>query len=239
MNHGRGRVVIIGGSSGVGLAAARHLAAAGAEVVITARDPKRLAAARDSIDGAVSASSFDARDGEALTTFFAGTGPFHHLVLAMSSGSAFGPFSELDEGRFRATFENKFWPYVNAARAALDTLAPEGSITFVAGSAARKAGRGMSAIAATNGALVALVRPMALELAPLRVNAVCPGLLDTPYWDGVPDARRQEMFDWSAAHVPVGRVGTAEDIAHAIAFLIDNTFTTGTILDCNGGVHVT
>jgi NAD(P)-dependent dehydrogenase (short-subunit alcohol dehydrogenase family) len=239
MDFSNQRVIILGASSGMGLATARRLAAAGAAVVITARNQVRLEAAVASCPGDVTGHAFDARDGASLASFFAACGPFDHLVLALSGGAAFGPLAELAEKDIRETFESKFWPYVNAMRLALPGLSAKGSITVIAGSAARKAGPGMSAIAASNGALVAMIAPLALELAPRRINAVCPGLIDTPYWDHVAPARRAEMFAWSAARVPVGRVGTAEDIAHAVTYVIANSFTTGSIIDCNGGVHVT
>ena len=239
MDFANQRVIILGGSSGMGLATARRLAAAGARVLITARNRDRLAAAAASCGGDVTYQAFDARKSAALAAFFSDVGPFDHLVLALSGGAAFGPLAELAEQDVRETFESKFWPYVNALRLALPGLAEMGSITVIAGSAARKAGPGMSAIAASNGALVAMIAPLALEIAPRRINAVCPGLIDTPYWDHIEPARRAEMFAWSAARVPVGRVGTADDVAHAVAYVMANSFTTGTVIDCNGGVHVT
>ncbi len=238
MNLNGQTAVILGASSGMGLATAQRLAAAGAKVIITARSPERLVVAAATIPGSVTTAAFDARDSDELARFFQRNGRFQHLVLALSSGAALGPFAEIDEQAFRSTFESKFWPYVNAARLALETLAGEGSITFIAGSAARKAGPGMTAIAATNGALVAMVGPLALELAPRRVNAVCPGLVDTPYWEHVEAGQRANMFAWTASRLPVGRVGTADDIGHAVHYLITNTFTTGTVIDCNGGAHI-
>lgn len=238
MNLTGSTAVILGGSSGMGLAAARQLAQAGATVVVTARDSEKLAMAATTLPDTARTAAFDARDTAATERFFHANGRFQHLVLALSSGAAFGPFAELSEQALRDTFENKFWPYVNAMRLSLDWLAQDGSITLIAGSAARKAGRGMAAIAATNGALVAMVGPLALELAPRRVNAVCPGPVDTPYWEHVDPLRRAEMFAETAGRLPVGRMGTAGDVGQAVIYLVTNTFTTGTILDCNGGIHL-
>lgn len=239
MDLAKQSAIILGGSSGMGLATARRLAAAGAAVTLAARDPARLAAAAASVNGRVSTAAFDARHTPDMAAFFEAHAPFNHLVLSLGSAGAFGQFADGDAQAFRDAFASKVWPYVDAMRLSLPRLAPDGSITLVAGSAARKAGIGQTAIAATNGALVAMVAPLALELAPRRVNAVCPGLIDTPYWDGVAAPRRAQMYAWSAAHVPVGRVGQADDVAQAVVYLISSSFTTGTVLDCNGGLHVT
>jgi NAD(P)-dependent dehydrogenase (short-subunit alcohol dehydrogenase family) len=233
------KAVIIGGSTGIGLETARLLTGEGATVTITGRSPEKLEAATRQLEGPVTSHAFDGREVKAMQHFFAEVGSFDHLVLTMNSGGAVGAFLELEDPHFRSAFENKFWPFINAVRFGEKNLAPDGSITFVAGAAARKAVKGMSGIAATNGALLAMVGPLALELAPRRINAVSPGVIDTPYWHGVDETKRQEMFDFSASQVPVGRVGTAADIAQAILYLITNTFTTGTILDCDGGTHIT
>lgn len=233
------KTIVIGGSTGIGFETARLLAEAGASVAITARTQANLEAAARAIKGQVTTHAFDGRAAAEMGAFFAELGPFDHLVMTMNTGGGVAPFHKLDDERFRMTFENKFWPYINAIRHALKSIALDGSITLVTGAAARKAVQGMSGIAATNGALNAMVGPLALELAPRRINAVSPGVIDTPYWKTVDEEKRQEMFDMAAAQVPVGRVGTPADIAQAIFYLITNTFTTGTILDCDGGVHIT
>jgi NAD(P)-dependent dehydrogenase (short-subunit alcohol dehydrogenase family) len=232
------KAVVIGGSSGIGLGAVKALLAAGAEVSFTGRDRARLEAASASLGKGARGHAVDGKDGEAMSAFFAGVGPFRHLVLALGGGSAIGPFRELDEKTMRAGYDNKFWPYLAALRAGLPHIEPAGTVTFVTGAAGRRALKGMSGLAAVNGALQAMIGPLALELAPIRVNAVSPGMIATPYWDRIPEEARQAMFERSAASVPVGRVGTAEDIASAILFLAENSFMTGAIIDCDGGVRL-
>jgi NAD(P)-dependent dehydrogenase (short-subunit alcohol dehydrogenase family) len=120
-------------------------------------------------------------------------------------------------------------------RHAAGRISPEGSITLLSGAAAWTPMRGGAITASTNGAVAALVRTLAVELAPVRVNAVSPGIIDTPTWNALPDAQRSAMFDRLAGALPVGRVGTAEDVAEAIMFLMGSGFTTGTVLHIEGG----
>jgi NAD(P)-dependent dehydrogenase (short-subunit alcohol dehydrogenase family) len=233
------KAIVIGGSTGIGFETARLLVEAGASVTITSRSQPKLEAAAQAIGGPVTIRAFDGRVAADMAAFFAEAGSIDHLVLTLNTGGGVAPFGELHDERFRRVFENKFWPYVNAVRCSLNTLAPDGSITFVAGGAARKAVRGTAGIAATNGALLAMVGPLALQLAPRRVNAVTPGVVDTPYWHTVDEEKRREMFVMAASQTPAGRVGTAQDVAQAVLYLITNTFTTGAILDCDGGLHIT
>ncbi|MFI4995292.1 MAG: SDR family oxidoreductase [Hyphomicrobiales bacterium] len=232
------KAVVIGGSSGIGLATAKAFLAAGAQVSFTGRDKARIEAASASLGKGAHGHAVDGKDGEAMRAFFAGLGAFRHLVLALGGGSAIGPFLELDEAKMRAGFDNKFWPFLAALRAALPHIERGGSVTFVSGAAGRRAFKGMSGLAAVNGALQAMIGPLALELAPIRVNAVSPGLIATPYWDRLPEQARQAMFESSASSVPAGRVGTGEDIASAILFLAQNSFMTGALIDCDGGARL-
>ncbi|MFJ9743852.1 SDR family oxidoreductase, partial [Streptomyces sp. NPDC101166] len=126
-------------------------------------------------------------------------------------------------------------PQVRILKAALPHLDSHGSVTLVTAASARSAFPGTAGLAAINGALNAMVAPLAVELAPLRINAVAPGVIDTPWWDRVPEAQRTALFDGLVATTPVGRVGRPEDVAAAIHLLAVNGFTTGVVLDVNGG----
>ncbi|MGW2491336.1 SDR family oxidoreductase [Streptomyces sp. NPDC001606] len=232
------RVVVMGGSSGVGEATAAFFAADGAEVAITGRDQDRLdgAAARIGADGGkVSTHRLDAADRAAVDAFFADFGTVDHLVLALSGSKGGGPFAELDLAELAAGFNGKFWPHVQVLQAALPVLRRDGSVTLVTAASARAALPGTAGLAAINGALEALVPPLAVELAPLRINAVSPGVIDTPWWDRVPADQRQALFDGLAAVTPVGRVGRPEDIARAIHMFAANSFVTGVVLEATGG----
>ncbi|UGT40215.1 SDR family oxidoreductase [Nocardia yamanashiensis] len=229
------RVVVMGGSSGIGEATAAAFAAEGAEVIITGRSQDKLDAARTRIEGKVTAHRVDAADPAAIAEFFTETGQFDHLVISVSGSSGAGGFADLDLDELVAGFDGKFWPQVRILKAALPHLNPQGSVTLVTAASARAAFAGSAGLAAINGALEAMVPPLAVELAPLRVNAVSPGLVDTPWWDRVPEAQRRELFDGISAATPAGRPGHPDEIARAIHMLAHNAFITGHVLEVTGG----
>lgn len=143
----------------------------------------------------------------------------------------------LDLRELRRGFEAKFWAHVNAVQAALDTIRPSGSITLVTAISARSAMPGTAGLAAINGALEAMVRPLASELRPLRVNAVSPGVIDTRWWGALAPDDREALFARYSATTPAGRVGTAADVSAAVLLLVENTFMTGTVLEVDGGLR--
>ncbi|MBV9229341.1 MAG: SDR family oxidoreductase [Chloroflexi bacterium] len=232
------RVVIMGGSSGIGLATARMLVEAGAEVAITGRSQDKIDAAVAQLGEHATGAVVDATSLPDLRAFFQAYGPFLHLVIAVSGAAGAGAFRQLDLAELRRGFEQKFWAQVAAAQISLDTLQPNGSLTFITAGSARAALPETAGLAAINGALNAMIPTLALELRPLRVNAVSPGVIATPWWDRVGEQFRNNYFAQTAASVPVGRVGQPEDVAQAILFLIQNGFVTGTIIDCDGGAHL-
>jgi NAD(P)-dependent dehydrogenase (short-subunit alcohol dehydrogenase family) len=231
-------VVVIGGSSGVGLETVRRMAAAGARVIATGRDDGKLRDAIGGLGANVSGAAFDARDRDALDAFFARSGPVDHLVLTLSGGEGAGEFAQLDLQSLRRGFEAKFWPQLEAAQAGAKVLRKGGSITFVTAISARNALPGTAGLAAINGALEAMIGSLARELKPSRVNAVSPGLVDTPWWDRVPPALKDDLFRQQVQTLPVGRVGRPQDVAHAIQFLIENGYVTGTVIECDGGLRL-
>lgn len=226
------KVVIAGGSSGIGEATARQFVAIGAQVSITGRDPARLAAARARL-GAIHTELLDGRDAAASRAFFERLGPFDHLVLALTGGKGAGPFSTLSLDDLRSGLEAKLFAQLTTLQAALPVLRQ--SVTFMTAASARAAMPGTAGLAAVNGALEAMVRPLAAELAPIRVNAVSPGVVDTPWWDAMPAERKQAHFQQAASSLPVGRVGQPDEVASAIVMIACNGFITGTVLDVAGG----
>jgi NAD(P)-dependent dehydrogenase (short-subunit alcohol dehydrogenase family) len=230
--------VIIGGTSGIGLATARRLADLGLKVTIAGRDKQRLAAASQALAGKAGALPLDAADKAQVDEFFQTLGAFDHLVLALGSGRGFGPFATLDLGEVRRGFEEKVWPHLSCAQAALPTIRKDGSITFISAVSAEMAAPGTAGLAAANGALTVVTPILAAELRPLRVNAVTPGVVDTPWWHFIDAEQRAAVFADYAGKSPVGRVGTPDDIAKAIAFLISNGFVTGHVLTCDGGLRL-
>lgn len=232
------RIVIMGGSSGIGLATAHMLVEAGAEVTITGRNRDKINAAVAQLGEHAHGSVVDATSISQLQTFFREYGAFEHLVISVSGAAGGGAFRSLDLQALRHGFEAKFWPQVAIAQISLETLRHDGSITFITAGSSRKALPGTAGLAAINGALDAMIPTLAVELRPLRVNAVSPGVIATPWWDHVPDGFRNDIFAQSAASAPAGRVGQPEDVAQCILFLIQNTFVTGSIIDCDGGARL-
>lgn len=233
------RAAVIGGGSGIGLASARALAGAGADVVIASRSEPRLREAAAACVPPLRWRVLDASVEADVRAFLDAEAPLDHLVLCANAGGTIGPFAGLDSAAMRAYFDNKLWAYLLALKHVGRALRPGGSVTLVNGAASQLAAPGMGALAVVNGGLDALVRPLALELAPSRVNAVAPGVVETPYWDKMDAAARAAFYAAAARGVPVRRTGRAEDIADAVLFLAANGFVTGTVLLVDGGRHLT
>ena len=217
------KAVFVGGSSGIGLAAARKAVDAGWDVVVVSRDPIRAEIDAEKV-------ALDVTDPAAVHALFGSLGPIDHLVSS-TVARAGGPAKELDLDAARKAFETKLWGPFGVIQAA-DV---RGSIVLMSGVAASTPMRGGAATAAVNGAVEALVRTLAVELAPVRVNAVSPGIIDTPTWHAMADDHREAMFTRLAGSLPVGRVGSAEDVANGIWHLLTNEFVTGTVLQVDGG----
>ncbi|MEU7766945.1 SDR family oxidoreductase [Nocardia sp. NPDC049190] len=234
----RNRVVIVGGTSGIGLATARRLASHGREVVIAGRSAKKLATALAALGPEVTGQTVDARDEAELARFFAEVAPIDHLVVTVTGPSGTTPFRELGLNHIQQHIDGKLLAHTAAMRAALPYLPTEGSITLVSAASAGGSMPTTAALAAVNAGVEGMVPVLAVELAPLRVNAVSPGVIDTDWWSFLPDDARAEAFDSIAASTPAGRVGNADDVAHAIEFLIDNSFTSGIVVRVDGGARL-
>lgn len=229
-------VAVIGASSGIGLETARLLVDRGARVTLGSRDRARLDAAVKEIGGGT-AAVVDGENTDSLRQFFASSGPITDLVITMTRRGGGAPATDLAVADLEGAFSGKTIAHLRAVALALPTLTPEASVTLVtAGSYSLP---GTAPLAAVNGALEAAIRPLAVELAPRRVNAVSPGVIETAWWDEVPADARQEVFREFAHRVPVGRNGRPQDVAHAIAALIENGFVTGVVFPCDGGLRLT
>jgi NAD(P)-dependent dehydrogenase (short-subunit alcohol dehydrogenase family) len=228
------RAIIIGGSSGIGLAAARALAARGAQVVIAGRSLEKLERALPQIGDGAQARPLDISQEAAVEEFFASIGNFDHLVTSVST-SVVGTILDTEVVRARQAFDTKFWGQYVAARAAARRIRRDGSITLVSGIAGRRPPAGGTVLAAQNGAVEAFTRAAAVEFAPVRVNAIAPGLIDTPFWEHAGAGKRDAIYAASAARAPLRRVGSPEDCAAAIVALIESSYITGVVIDVDGG----
>ena len=232
-------VAVIGGTAGIGLETARLLAGKGAQVTIGGRNRDRLDAAVNQLGGRAQAVAVDAEQVGSLRQFFAQTGPFSDLVITVTRRGGAGPASQLAEADPPGAFAGKTGAHLRAVALALPTLAADGSITLVTAGSAQSALPGTAGLAAVNGALEAAVAPLAFELAPRRVNAVSPGVIETGWWEELPADAKQEAVQTVAQRALVRRNGHAEDVAQAIAALVENGFITGVVLPCDGGLRLT
>jgi NAD(P)-dependent dehydrogenase (short-subunit alcohol dehydrogenase family) len=235
-----GTIVVIGGSSGIGLAVARRSLDDGATVVIAGRSQRRLDAARADLArtgppaGRLSAYPVDIGDPAQVAGLFERVGTLTHLVVT-AADLPYGPAVSLSEDSILRAVRSKILGPLFAAQQAAPRITKPGSITFTSGVAASRPAPGGALAATVNGALESMVLALALELAPIRVNAVSPGWVDTPVWDqlATPDVKNARMADL-AARLPARRLGRPEDIANAVAFLIADAFVTGTVLHAEG-----
>jgi len=227
-------VVVIGGSAGIGLETARRAREQGADVVLTGRDPNRLREAAEEVDAARTAA-FDATDPVALTAFFEDLpGPVDH-VLVSGGGPYYAPLAELDFDEARQDVERHLFTPLLVARLATGAVRPGGSLLFISGTGGRRRAPGLSLIAAMTAALPALTANLAVEIAPVRVNLIAPGFVDTPLsarllGDDL-DERRKQLRET----LPIRRVVGPEDVAALAVHLMENTALTGATYDVDGG----
>jgi NAD(P)-dependent dehydrogenase (short-subunit alcohol dehydrogenase family) len=229
--------LILGGTSGVGLATARQLQAAGTAVHVAGRSTRRLDEVATS-DPALIGHQVDANDATAVRALAQQLDTIDYLITTVSGSDGPGPIADLDLTMLRRAFEAKFWGHITSIQAVLPHLATSGSITLLGAVTARAGMPGTAGIAAINGAVEALVKPLATELAPIRVNAVSPGFIDTPWWNAMPDEARRDYFARAAASLPTGRIATAEEVAQAVVLAATNPSTTGTVIECDGGARL-
>src|SRR5471032_3633115 len=228
------KVVVVGGSSGIGLATAEMAKKEGAEVVIASRNAERVKVAAAKV-GATGITA-DVTNDDSVVQLFKICGPVDHVVVSAAQLKS-GPFKTVSMDDVRATMEGKFWGAWRVARAA--EIRAGGSLTLVSGFLSIRPRPNSAIVGSVNGAIESLTRALALELAPVRVNCVSPGIIDTPIRAAMPEAARREMLDKIAAGLPVRLVGLSEDIARQIMAFVANGFATGSIVYIDGGALVT
>lgn len=228
------KVVVVGGSSGIGLSTAELAKREGADVIIASRNADRLNAVAER--SGVKAIAADVTSDESVASLFRACGPVDHVVVTAAQLRT-GPFKAVAMDDVRATMESKFWGAWRVARSA--DIRPGGSLTLVSGFLSIRPRPNSAIVGAANGAIESLARSLALELAPVRVNAVSPGIIDTPIRAAMPEEARRDMLAKTAAGLPVGRVGVSEDIARQILAFMTIGFATGSIVYIDGGALIT
>lgn len=229
--------LVVGGTSGIGLATARRLHTLGATVHIAGRSKERLDAVAAS-DPALIGHRADGGNREEIAGVIEAIGTIDWLIITLSGSEGPGPIADLDLDMLRRAFDAKFWGHITTIQAALPHLSPTGSITLLGAVTARSGMPGTAGIAAINGAVEALVKPLAVELAPIRVNGVSPGLVDTPWWSGLPDDARQAYFAQAAQTLPSRHIATADDVADVVVVAATNANIAGTVIETDGGARL-
>jgi NAD(P)-dependent dehydrogenase (short-subunit alcohol dehydrogenase family) len=227
------KVVVVGGSSGIGLSTAELAKREGADVIIASRNAAKLDAIAEKLNAI--AIPADVTDDKSVANLFKRTGPVDHVVVTAAQLRT-GPFKTVAMEDVRSTFEGKFWGAWRVAREA--QFRAGGSLTLVSGFLSIRPRPNSAIVSAANAALESLARALALELAPVRVNCVSPGIIDTPIRAAMPEEARKDMLAKAAASLPVGRVGLGEDIAQQILSFMNNGFATGSTVYLDGGALV-
>ena len=224
------KAVVFGGTSGIGLAASKQLAELGANVFAVSRNPERAG----DVPSGITLKQCDAIDREATAQLLKECAPIDILISAATGGQrAIGPFLEMDMDGYRGSFD-KLWGYANVIRFGAEHVVDDGTIVLVSGAPARKCKPGQVSLSSVGGAVEALVRAVAPEIAPKRLNVVSPGTIDTPM---VPleGEKRRELYANTTAKNLIPRAGKADEVAQAIVFMVQNEFVTGTTIDVDGG----
>ena len=239
MEQGNGlhnkRVVILGGSSGIGLAVAEQAASQGAKLVIASSNAERVQKAIESLGGNAQGHTLDLSDEQAVETLFAKLGAFDHLVFTAGDSLHLHNLATTDLKQARRAFELRYWAALAAVKYGSKNIRKGGSVVLTTGVAGQRPQKGWVVAASVCGTIDALTRALAVELAPIRVNAVSPGVVRTNLWQSMSAAEREQMYEGVGKSLPVGRVGEPHDIAQAYVFLMQEGFGTGQILVVDGG----
>lgn len=226
---------MLGGTSGIGFGVAAAAAGAGAAVVVASSRQSSVDKALTALPATATGRALDLADREKVNALFADLGEIDHLVFTAGEPLSMMPIDTLDLDAARGFFGLRYFGALSAVHAAAPRLRTGGSITLTSGSAGERGGPGWSVAASICGAVEALSRSLAVELAPLRVNAVAPGVVRSPLWRGMTEADREQMYQQISAGLPAGRVGEIADVAQAYLYCMTQRWTTGTVLHIDGG----
>jgi NAD(P)-dependent dehydrogenase (short-subunit alcohol dehydrogenase family) len=229
------RVVVVGGTSGIGLATARAAAVAGAEVIVASASQSRVRRAVAEFSTPVTGLVLDVTDGREVESFFAEVGELDHLVYTAGEALVLSALADLDVDRAREFFEVRYFGALGVVRTAAPRVREGGSVTLTTGIANARPQTGWSIGASVCGAVEGLTKALAVELAPIRVNVVSPGVVRSPLWSSIDDSEVEQLYKNVAATVPVGHVGEADEVARAFLYCMGQTYGTGLVITVDGG----
>lgn len=225
------RIVIVGGSSGIGLSLSEQLLAEGSEVVIASRSLDKLLTAKKKLNDEVSTCELDASDEKSVIKFFSKIGSFDHLVVTIKPDHLVSPFNESNVIDAKQAFDSKFWGQYHLVRHGLKNISACGSIVLTSGIASARSYKGFSGTAAINGAIESLIKSLSGEISPVRINAVSPGFIERHDDDN----DRLNTVKSLGARPPINRLGTPKEVAEAYLYLLKNEYSTGSVLILDGG----
>ncbi|HEV7422831.1 MAG TPA: SDR family oxidoreductase [Mycobacterium sp.] len=228
------RVLVIGGTSGIGLGVATAVAERGALPIVASRRQSSVDRALAQLPEVARGAAVDLTDAASLDQLARDIGDIDHLVFTAGESLALTPLADLTPDRITGFFQTRFVGALSAVRAFAPRIAEGGSITLTSGTAAEQPGFGALPVSVC-GAMNALTTALAVELAPIRVNAVAPGVVRTPLWGAMTEVDRQTMYDAAAQGLPLGRVGEVDDVALAYVYCMEQTYGTGVVLRVDGG----
>jgi NAD(P)-dependent dehydrogenase (short-subunit alcohol dehydrogenase family) len=237
-NHGElseKRIVVLGGSSGIGLAVAQQAVAQGARAIVASSNADRVKQAVATLDGKAEGHALDLSNERDVQNFFQKLGEFDHLVFTAGDTLQLNELAATDLTKARHAFELRFWAALAAVKYASPHIRKGGSIVLTTGVAGRRPHKGWTVAASVCGTIEALTRALAVELAPIRVNAVCPGVVRTNLWQNMDANAREQLFENIGKSLLVGRVGEAGEIARTYIFLMQEGYSTGQTVVVDGG----
>jgi NAD(P)-dependent dehydrogenase (short-subunit alcohol dehydrogenase family) len=229
------RIVILGGSSGIGLAVAQQAAAQGAHVVIASSNAERVQQAAQTVGGTVEGLTVDLSSEKAIRDFFAKLGDLDHLVFTAGDALQLGEIAMADLEKAHQAFDLRYWAALAAVKYGSPKIRQGGSIVLTTGLAGQRPHKGWAFGASVTSAVEGLTRALAVELAPLRVNAVSPGVVRTNLWQNMTEKDRDAMYQNIGQKLLVGRVGEADEIAHSYLYLMQEGYSTGQVIVVDGG----
>jgi NAD(P)-dependent dehydrogenase (short-subunit alcohol dehydrogenase family) len=229
------RIVVLGGSSGIGLEVAQQAAAQGARAIIASSNADRVKQAVATLDGKAEGHTLDLSKERDIQNFFEKIGDVDHLVFTAGDTLQLNELIETDLTKARQAFELRYWAVLAAVKYASPHIRKDGSIVLTTGIAGRRPRKGWTVAASICGTIEALTRALAVELAPIRVNAVCPGVVRTNLWNNMQDQDREAMYENAGKRLLVGRVGEAPEIARTYLFLMQEGYSTGQTIVVDGG----